>query len=159
MYTWIDIALLSHPGSANVQPIKPRWADHTKSSGAFSLILDIFILLLCNSPQQRRGAQHRRQTHRGSGLHIESISITTFFVLTNMYPPHHDQNNLGMPYNELTMLLKSFEFFFEGLIFALAWLPAVFLDPHGFSSTRPELTPTSGDAKGSSHAFASKHSL
>ena len=48
--TWLDIAAPFHPGSANIQPIKPGCAEQTRSSRACSIILDFFILLLCNTP-------------------------------------------------------------------------------------------------------------
>ena len=50
----IDIAAPFYPGSANVQPIKPGCAEQTSSSRACSIILDFFILVLCNTPQQQQ---------------------------------------------------------------------------------------------------------
>ncbi len=46
----LNIAAPFYPGSANVQPMKPGCAEQTRSSHACSIILDFFILVLCNTP-------------------------------------------------------------------------------------------------------------
>ena len=47
----LDLAAPFYPGSAIVQPIKPGCAEQTSSSRACSIILDFFILVLCNTPK------------------------------------------------------------------------------------------------------------
>ena len=46
----LNIAAPFYPGSANVQPMKPGCAEQASSSRACSIILDFFILVLCNTP-------------------------------------------------------------------------------------------------------------
>lgn len=49
LYNWLDITAPFHPGLANVHPIKPRCANQTRPSHVWSIVLDLFILLLCNT--------------------------------------------------------------------------------------------------------------
>ena len=76
IYTWLDIAAPFHPGSANVQPNKPRCAGQTSSSCACSVILDFFILLLCNTPQDIR-KQHQAPSIKSPLGHIILQQILT----------------------------------------------------------------------------------
>ena len=50
IFTWLDLASPVQPGLAKVQPINPRCADQAGQAPLALGILDMFILLLCNSP-------------------------------------------------------------------------------------------------------------